>query len=165
MSQNPVSSNPILRRTLAWSGAVAVVLAVAAGAIGFAVAQGEGLISGLIGVAIAVAFLAITAGSILVANRWYGQPLYVPYFFAIVLGGWIIKFIVFFVLLVLIKDQPWLVDLVFFLALVAGVVASLVIDAIVLMRMRLPIVSDTQLPTVNPEDDAEAGPGADLQNP
>ncbi|GAB3599918.1 hypothetical protein [Microbacterium tumbae] len=161
MSPNPVSSNPIFAKTLVWSGVSAVALAILAGGIGFAVAQGEGLASGLLGVAIAVAFLAITGLSILVANRWYGDALYVPFFFAIVLGGWLLKFVVFFVLLLLLKDQPWLVEMVFFLSLVAGVVTSLVIDAVVLLRMRLPIVSDAQLPTANPED--ETGP--DLQNP
>ncbi|MGW8484140.1 hypothetical protein ACWGJP_13495 [Microbacterium sp. NPDC055903] len=161
MSPNPVSSNPILRKTLVWSGVTAAVLAILAGGIGFAVAGGEGALSGLLGVAIAVLFLAITGLSILIANRWYGEPLYVPYFFAIVLGGWLLKFVVFFVLLLIIKDQPWLVDMVFFLALVAGVLASLIIDAVALLKMRLPVVSDAQLPATNPEDEQDAN----LQNP
>ena len=158
MSPSPVSSTPILRRTLIWSGVSALILAVVAGGVGFAVAQGEGLISGLLGVLLAVLFLAITTASILIANRWYGDPLYVQFFFAIVLGGWLLKLVVFFVLLLLLKDQPWLEPTVFFLSIVTGVIMSLVIDAVVLMRMRLPAVSDVNLPTVNPED--ELGPNS-----
>lgn len=166
MSPSPVSSTPILRRTLIWSGASALILAVVAGGVGFAVAQGEGLLSGLLGVLLAVLFLAITAISILVANRWYGDPLYVQLFFAIVLGGWLLKLGIFLVLMILLSGAPWIEPVVFFLSIVAGVVMSLVIDVVVLTRMRLPNVSDVSLPTENPEDaggEDEAGP--DLRKP
>ncbi|MCK2027066.1 MULTISPECIES: hypothetical protein [Microbacterium] len=157
MSPSPVSSTPILRRTLVWSAVATVVLALLAGGIGFAVAQGEGLVSGLLGVLLAALFLAITGISILIANRWYGDPLYVQLFFAIVLGGWLLKLGVFVLVMILLSGQPWLDPMVFFLSIVAGVVMSLVIDVVVLTQMRLPNVSDTTLPTEVPEDRA---PGA-----
>ena len=99
MSPHPVSSTPILRTALVWSGAVTAVLAIAAAVIGFLVAGTEGLWSGLAGVLIAAVFLGITAASILIANRWYGDPLYVPAFFGIVLGGWLLKLVLFIVAL------------------------------------------------------------------
>lgn len=157
MSPSPVSSTPILRRTLIWSAVATVVLALIAGGIGFAVAGGEGLVSGLLGVLLAALFLAITAISILVANRWYGEPLYVQLFFAIVLGGWLLKLGVFVLVMILLSGQPWLDPMVFFLSIVAGVMMSLVVDVVILSRMRLPHVSDTTLPTEVPEDRA---PGA-----
>lgn len=157
MSPSPVSSTPILRRTLIWSAVATAVLAIVAGGIGFLVAQGEGLVSGLLGVLLSALFLAITGISILVANRWYGDPLYVQLFFAIVLGGWLLKLGVFVVVMILLAGQPWLQPMVFFLSIIAGVIMSLVIDVIVLTRMRLPHVSDTTLPTEVPEDVA---PGA-----
>jgi len=157
MSPSPVSSTPILRRTLIWSGVATAVLAVIAAVVGFVVAQGTGLVSGLLGVLLAALFLAITGISILIANRWYGDPLYVQLFFAIVLGGWLLKLGVFVVVMILLSGQPWIEPMVFFLSIVAGVVMSLVIDVVVLTRMRLPHVSDTTLPTEVPEDRA---PGA-----
>ncbi|WP_433586541.1 hypothetical protein [Microbacterium hydrocarbonoxydans] len=157
MSPSPVSSTPILRRTLIWSAVATAVLAVIAGVVGFVVAQGSGLASGLLGVLIAALFLAITGISILVANRWYGEPLYVQLFFAIVLGGWLVKLGVFFLVMVLVSGQPWIHPTVFLLSIVAGVLMSLVIDVVVLMKMRLPVVSDASLPTEVPEDRA---PGA-----
>ncbi|KYJ99423.1 hypothetical protein M4D51_09160 [Microbacterium sp. p3-SID338] len=157
MSPSPVSSTPILRRTLIWSAVATVVLALVAGGIGFAVAQGEGLISGLLGVLLAALFLGITGLSILIANRWYGDPLYVQLFFAIVLGGWLLKLGVFVVVMILLAGQPWIEPMVFFLSIVAGVLMSLIIDVVVLTQMRLPNVSDTTLPTEVPEDRA---PGA-----
>ncbi|WP_424935403.1 MULTISPECIES: hypothetical protein [Bacteria] len=157
MSPSPVSSTPILRRTLIWSAIAAVVLAAIAATIGGLVAGADGVWSGLAGVLLAVLFLAITAISILIANRWYGEPLYVQLFFAIVLGGWLLKLGLFVVLMLVIRGMPWVSPMVFFLSMIAGVVMSLVVDVIVLTRMRLPAVSDTSLPTEVPEDRA---PGA-----
>lgn len=159
MSPNPVSSTPILRRTLIWSAVSMAILALAAGVVGLLVAGGEGLVSGLLGVVLAMLFLGITALSILIANRWFGDPLYVQLFFAIVLGGWLLKLGVFVVIMIVLSGQPWIHPLVFFLSIVAGVLMSLVVDVLVLTKMRLPNVSDAALPTEAPEDRA---PGAQL---
>lgn len=158
MTPSPVSSTPLLRTTLVWSAGVTAALAVIGAVIGYAVGGTEGLWSALGGIVLAFLFLGITASSILVANRWYGDALYVPIFFGIVLGGWIVKFIVFIVVLLVLRDQPWLNPTVFFVALIAGVIASLVIDVIVLMRMRIPHASDVTLPTAAEIDDPTDGP-------
>jgi len=160
MSASPVSSTPILRTVLMWSGSVTAALAVVGAIVGYLVAGTDGLWSALAGVVIAALFLAITAASILIANRWFGDALYVPIFFGIVLGGWILKFVVFLIALFVLRDQPWIVAPVFFVALVVSVLASLAIDVIVLVRMRVPVV-DVELPT-DPDagdrtDDSSAG--------
>ncbi|WP_087130821.1 hypothetical protein [Microbacterium esteraromaticum] len=147
MTPSPVSSTPILRRTLIWSAIAALVLAMIAGGIGFAVAGVNGLWSGLIGVLLSMVFLGVTAASILFANRWFGDPIYVQIFFAVVLGGWLLKIVIFIVAMLLIGGQPWVVPMILFLSIIAGVAVSLVVDAVVLMRMRLPNVSDIELPT------------------
>nr|WP_236571172.1 hypothetical protein [Microbacterium hydrocarbonoxydans] len=159
MSPSPVSSNPILRRTLLWSALSMVVLAIVAGVIGLLVGGGEGLVSGLLGVVLSMLFLGITALSILIANRWFGDPLYVQLFFAIVLGGWLLKLGLFVVIMIVLSGQPWIEPMVFFLSIVIGVVATLVIDVIVITRMRLPNVSDASLPSEAPIDRA---PGVEL---
>lgn len=169
MSPNPVSSTPILRTVLVWGSIVAGALAVIGGVIGYLVAGTDGLWSALAGVVIAALFLGITVASILIANRWYGDPLYVPIFFGIVLGGWILKFVVFLVLLFVLRGQPWVEPTVFFLALVASVLASLTVDVLVLLRMRVPHVSDVQLPT-DPDagdrrEDGPQRPGAESGAP
>ncbi len=160
MNPSPVTSTPILRTALIASGIAAIVLAIVAAIVGGAVKGTPGVWSGLIGALIAVLFGAITAGSILVANRWFGQELYAQLFFAIVLGGWFLKLGLFVVLILVLRGQPWLEPVVFFWALLAGVIASLAIDAVVFLRMRLPHVSDSTLPTVAPEDVAPSK-GAD----
>ncbi|WP_254359683.1 hypothetical protein [Microbacterium hominis] len=164
MSTNPVSSTPILRTTLIWSGVVNAVLLIVGGLIGFLVAGADGLWSALAGVLVGAVFLAITGLSILIANRWYGDPLYVPIFFGIVLGGWLLKFVVFIVALLLLRDQPWIAPTVFFLALVAGIIGSLAVDVVTMLRMRVPAV-DVDLPTANPEDGEPDSPRADSGGP
>jgi len=160
MSTTPISSTPILRTTLVWSGAVTAALAVIGAVVGYLVADLPGMWSALAGVLVAAVFLAITGASILIANRWYGDDLYVPVFFGIVLGGWILKFVLFFIALLVLRGQPWIVPMVFFVAVVASVLASLAVDVVVLLRMRVPHVSDVQLPTVDPEAEAEAAAAA-----
>ncbi|WP_442575172.1 hypothetical protein ACSBPH_15285 [Microbacterium sp. F51-2R] len=156
MSPSPVSSTLILRTTLRWSAIVTAVLAVLAGIVGFLAAGTTGLWSALAGVLIAAVFLAITGLSILIANRWFGDDLYVPIFFGIVLGGWILKFIIFIVALLMLRGQPWIEPTVFFVSVVVSVLASLAVDVVVMLRTRVPHVSDIALP-----DDPEEGERSD----
>ncbi|YAF75375.1 hypothetical protein NE358_04970 [Sphingomonas sp. G5] len=137
----------MLRTALVWGGIVTAVLLVLGAALGFLVGGGGGLGSALSGVAVSAIFLAVTAISILVANRWFGDPLYVPIFFGIVLGGWLLKLILFIVAIVVLRGQGWVDPVVFYVALVVSVIASLAVDVVVLLRMRIPSVSDVTLPT------------------
>lgn len=158
MTASPVSSTPVLRTTLRWSGLVACLLIVIGAAVGFLVSGPNGLWSALSGVLVAAVFLGITSASILIANRWFGGDLYVPIFFGIVLGGWLLKIVLFVVAMLVLRGQPWIVPVVFFVALVVSVLASLVVDVVVLARMRLPHVSDTSLPSDPEEGDRRDTP-------
>ncbi|MDX2377358.1 hypothetical protein M4I32_11165 [Microbacterium sp. LRZ72] len=154
-----VSSTPIFAAILRWGALVTLGLVVVAGAVGYLVSGVEGLFSALAGVVLAAVFLAITAISILIANRWFGDPLYVPIFFGIVLGGWLIKLVFFIVLMLVVRGAPWLEPPVFFVALVAAIVAALTVDVVVLAKMRLPYVSDVSLP--GDDDERGRATGAD----
>ncbi len=163
MSRPTVSSTPVLRTTLLWSALATAVLAIAGAIIGYAVGGSHGLWSALVAVVLAAVFLGLTGASILIANRWYGDPLYVPIFFGLVMGAWVVKFVVFIVVLLVLRDQPWLNGTVFFVALVVSVLASLVIDVVVMLRMRIPHVSDVSLPTA--EDLAADDQSRDEETP
>lgn len=146
------TSNPVLRRALVWGAVLAGVVLVVSAVLGLVFAGTEGLVSALLGTLMAVVFMGITAASILFANRFAGSDLFVGVFFGIVLGGWLLKFIVFIVLVVLLRDAAWLNSTVLFLSLVAGVIASLVVDVLVVAKSRLPYASDVRLPEA-PSDD------------
>ncbi len=108
------------------------------------------------GVLLAGLFLGMTALIILIAGRCHpGRP-QIPIFFAIVLGGWVIKLVVFIVALLLLRGQPWIQPFVFFFCVLASVIASLVVDMVVMARARVPYVGDVELPTA--ADPSDGGP-------
>jgi hypothetical protein len=141
-----MKSAEILRASLKWGGLLALAIAVVGGGLGYLVDGNRGLVSALIGTAMSIVFLGITAASILFANRWFGTDLFVPIFFGIVMGGWLIKFVLFLVLAVLLKDQPWINPMVLFLSIIAGVIGALTVDVIIVSKSRMPYVSDVTLP-------------------
>jgi len=137
--QPQLAVNKVMRTALKWDAIIVAGIAVVAVVIGAIAAGGVGVTSALIGAAMGLVFLGITAASILFANRYAGGELFAAIFFAIVLGGWIIKFVVFIVVAVLLRHQPWVNAYVLFLSVIAGVLGSLVVDVVVVLRSRIPI--------------------------
>lgn len=136
------SSQPLLLRALRLGALMTVVLIIVFAVVGWFVAGSPGLVGGVIGAGSAGIFLALTVGSIAFANRFVASEVFVGIFFGIVLGTWLFKFILFIVAALLLRGQPWLDPLMFFLALLAGVISSLVIDVLVVTKSRMPYVSD-----------------------
>ena len=134
------SSNPVLKRALLWDALLAVAIAIVGGVLGGIFVGSAGVVSALIGAAMALVFTGVTAVSILVANRYSGSELFVGVFFGIVLGSWLLKFIVFIVLAVLLRHQPWIAPTVLFLSIIVGVIGSLVIDVIAAIKTRQPLL-------------------------
>jgi hypothetical protein len=135
------SAVPVLKKILVWGGILAIVVVVGGSLAGYLTAGWTGVTSALIGTAMAVVFLAITALSILVASR-FG----IGGFFGIVMGAWLLKFVLFLVLIFLLKDQSWIQPTVLFLCVVVAVVGTLVVDVVVIAKSRMPYVSDITLP-------------------
>ncbi len=135
------SAVPVLKRTLRWGGIVALAIGVIGSVFGFIVDGGTGVVSALIGTAIAVVFLGVTAVSIIIATRYD-----IGVFFGIVMGAWLLKFVVFIVLLLVLRDQPWINTIVLFITSVTAIVGTLVVDMVAIARSRMPYVSDVELP-------------------
>lgn len=121
----------VLRR----SGLLVGLIALAGSLAGFVIAEGPGLVSGLIGAALAFAFSALTLISILL-----GRKLQLAGFFAVVLGGWLVKLIGFAVLVANLRGADFLNGPVLFFTLVAAVLGSLIIDSIAVLSARIPVV-------------------------
>lgn len=146
MTTEPTPSSVILRKTLLWGSVITGILAVICAIIGYVVAGPTGLASALVGVLLAGLFLGMTALIILIAGRIPPGPAQIPTFFGIVLGGWVIKLVVFIVALLVLRGQPWVEPFVFFFSVLVSVIASLVVDLVVMARARVPYV-DAELPT------------------
>jgi hypothetical protein len=141
-----MNASSIFTQILKYTGALALVIAVVGGGLGYLFAGTDGLWSALVGLGLAILFAAITAASMLVAIRFT-----LGAFFGIVMGAWLLKLVIFIVLLVLLRDQPFVDDVVLFLALVVSIIGTLAVDALVVVRGRLSYVSDATLPPA-PQD-------------
>ena len=141
-----MNASSIFTRILKYTGLLALVIAVVGGGLGYLFAGTDGLWSALVGVGLAILFAAITAASMLVAIRFT-----LGAFFGIVMGAWLLKLVIFIVLLVALRDQPFVNDVVLFLALVVSIIGTLAVDALVVVRGRLAYVSDAALPPA-PQD-------------
>ena len=137
----PVDAAKILTDVLRYTGLLAIIIAVIGGGLGYLFFSTDGLISALIGTILAVLFASITAASIIGAMRFD-----IAAFFGIVMGAWLLKIVVFIVILALLRDAPFVQTTVLFLTVIAGAVGTMLIDVLVVFRSRLGYVSDAVLP-------------------
>ena len=148
-----MSAVPVFQKILKWGGFLALAIAVIGGVIGFLTAGTPGLVSAVVGTIMSILFMGITAGSIILALRISGGPDGIGVFFGIVMGGWLIKFVVFFIIIFALKGQQWVEPMVLFITIVAGVLGSLVIDVVVVAKSRVGYVSEISLPTEPVDED------------
>ncbi|MGV8911897.1 MAG: hypothetical protein ACOH14_04695 [Rhodoglobus sp.] len=141
-----MKSSAILGRALAYGAILTVAIAVVGSVVGYLVAGAPGLISALIGAGLTALFMAFTAGTIVLASRATNGDSSSTLFFGIVLGAWLLKFVTFIAILVVLRGQPFLEPLVFFFAILAAVIGSLVVDVLAFVRARESYVPGVQLP-------------------
>lgn len=141
-----MTPTPILRTALVYGAVLAAAIAVLGSVLGYLVAGTDGLYSALIGAGITALFMAFTAVSIIIAQRVTRDQPSIALFFGVILGAWFLKFVVFIVLVVLLRGAPFLDPMVFFVSVLAAVIGSLVVDMLAYVRSRTPYV-DVELPT------------------
>lgn len=146
------STNPILALSLRWGALFALALGVVASVVGWFVAQQPGLIAGIVAAGVAFVFLGLTAVSIILGQRATANDPGSPVFFGIVLGTWLLKLVLFLVLVVWLRGQPWLDPYVFFGTIIVAVVGSLAIDVLAFQRARVPYV-EVDLPEEGKSDE------------
>jgi hypothetical protein len=139
-----VSVTPLLTRSLRYGAIVAVAVAILGGGIGWLLAAGPGLAGGLLGAALAAVFLGLTAVSILVAGRVANGDLTSPGFFGILMGVWMLKLVLFFVLALWLRGQDWIDPGAFGFTAIGAVLGLLVGDVVAFQRSRVPL--DVALP-------------------
>lgn len=141
-----MKSATILARALVYGVILTVAIAVVGSIVGLLVAGVPGLVSGLIGAGLTALFMVLTAGSIVLAAKVTKNEPSSTLFFGIVLGSWLLKFVLFIAILLILRGQPFLEPLVFFFSILAAVIGSLVVDVIAFLGSRTPYVGDVALP-------------------
>ncbi|MEY4410615.1 MAG: hypothetical protein RLZ69_189 [Actinomycetota bacterium] len=124
----------MFKKVLGWGALLIAAIAVIASLLGSALAGINGLISALIGAAIAFAFVSLTALSV-----WLGGKLNLGGFYGVVLGGWILKVLIFLIIVGVLRHADFINGPTLFFTLVASILGSLGIDSWVFLKARLPI--------------------------
>ncbi len=113
-----------------------VSIAILGSAIGFFAAGLPGLFGALAGAAIALVFVSLTALSVLV-----GSKLSLGAFYGIVLGGWLLKMVLFMIAISVLLQIEDLNGVAVFGTLVPSILGSLAVDAYVVTKSKIPAVS------------------------
>jgi hypothetical protein len=128
------STATLYKRALNLSGLLVVFIGVVGSALGFLFAGTEGVTAALIGSFVALAFSTPTILSI-----WFGAKLPLAGFYGLVLGGWLLKVLLFAIVLAALQGADYISGPVFFFAVVTSVLGGLAIDSWVVLKGRLPI--------------------------
>lgn len=130
------SAQTVFTKVLKVGSVLIASIAVVGAGLSFVFAGTPGFFGALIGAGIALVFVSFTALSVLI-----GGKLSLGGFYAVVLGGWLLKIILFIGLLVVLRDVEGLNRVALFVTLVASVLGSLAVDAYVATKARIPAVS------------------------
>ncbi|MEY4349769.1 MAG: hypothetical protein RL719_1066 [Actinomycetota bacterium] len=129
------TSSQLFRTVLIQGAILTVAIAIVGGLVAFLAVGMPGLISALIGSAIALTFTSLTAIAV-----WVGGKLPLGGFYGLVLGGWLAKVIVFVLILSALNRVDGLNRPTIFFTIVASVLGGLAIDAVAVLRSRVPVV-------------------------
>ena len=140
-----MSPQGVIRRAIFWGVIWTSLVTIVASVAGALVAELPGMLGALLGGAIGFAFLAITPLSIVWGLKAGRGNVLEPGFFAVVLGMWLAKFVVFLALVFWLGDLSWAHRETLFLTIVASLLVGLATDVVVVIRSRMPYV-DVTLP-------------------
>ena len=129
------SSDTLFSRALRLSTLLAVAIAIVGSLLGYLFYQLPGVFAALIGAGVSALFGAMTILSI-----WFGGKLSLNGFYAMVLGGWLFKFLLFAGVLLALQNAEGFAGPVFFFAVVATVLGGLAIDSWLVLKGRVPTV-------------------------
>ena len=127
----------VMRRALVLGATVGFAVGLVTGLVGLAIAGWPGLASGLVGAVLTILFLGITALGLLVSGRVTRRGGTAAY--AVLMLAWFAKLVVFVLVMIALRTQSWVVPGVLLVSIVGTVIASLVIDAVVVGRARIPV--------------------------
>ena len=130
------NAQTVFTKVLKLGSILILSIAVLGSLIGFFAAGLPGLFGSLVGASLALIFVTLTALSVLL-----GGKLNLGGFYAVVLGGWLLKVVLFIAAISLISRLDGLNRVAIFISLVASVLGSLAVDAYVALKSKIPVVS------------------------
>jgi hypothetical protein len=144
-----MNNTTILVRALRYGAILTIAIIIVGSIIGYLVGGIPGLVSALLGAGVTAVFMGLTAASFVVASRVAHLPEGIAVYYGIILGTFLVKLVIFLVLVISLRGAHWLNPTVFGFTIIAAVLGTLVVDALALQRGRVPYV-DTPLPGEGP---------------
>ena len=135
------TSTSVYATALRYGAILTAGIAVVGSIIGYAVGGPFGLLSALAGALAAAIFMGLSAVSMIVAGRVAPQGAADPIYFAVVLGAFGLKLVVFLGLTLVLRGLPWLHPYLYFGTVIVAVIGSLITDGLALQRARVPYVA------------------------
>jgi hypothetical protein len=132
-----VKNASVVVRALVFGAVVVVAVAVIGSLIAALTTGPRGVVSVLVAAGLTALFLGVTSASIILAERVTRDRPSVGIYFGIILGMWALKFVVFLVILIVMRGAEWLDPFAFFVAVIIAVIGSLVADVIALAGARV----------------------------
>lgn len=129
------SLSTVMSRVFRLGGILTGVIALIGSLVGYLVAGYSGVLAALVGCAAAFLFTGLTALSVLI-----GSKLNLAGFLGAVLGGWLVKMVLFLIGFRLLSDSSWLSHSsrpIVFLTVVTAVIGGLIIDTRIVSKARL----------------------------
>ena len=148
-----MNNTTILMRAVRYGAILTIAIVIVGSIIGYLLGGVQGLISALLGAGVTAVFMGLTAASFVVASRVTRLPEGIATYYGIILGTFLVKFVIFLVLVISLRGAHWLNPTIFGFTIIAAVLGTLVVDALALQRGRVPYV-DAPLPgesTVQPK--------------
>lgn len=132
---SPSPLRTMFRTVLRQMAVLLAVLGVGSCVVGYLVAGTPGLWGGVLGTAL-VAFFTLTTAVVMVATA--DRPLYVAS--AALVGSWLAKVVVVFVVLLIVRGRDFYDPVVFFVTLVLAILGSMAIEMSAALKARVPNV-------------------------
>jgi len=131
------TSKELFRKVLIQSAILTAAIAVLSALLGMVFAGQAGLISGLIGASMTLIFSSLTVLSV-----WFGGRLSLGGFFGVVLGGWVLKLVIFIAIVATLRGAEFINGPVLFFSLVASILSTLTLEALAVLRSRIPTIQN-----------------------
>jgi hypothetical protein len=140
-----MNNTTILVRAVRYGAILTIAIVIVGSIIGYLLGGVPGLVSALLGAGVTAIFMGLTAASFVVASRVAKLPEGIAVYYGIILGTFLVKFVIFLVLVISLRGVHWLNPTIFGFTIIAAVLGTLVVDALALQRGRVPYI-DAPLP-------------------
>ena len=140
-----MNNTTILVRAVRYGAILTIAIIIVGSIIGYLLGGVPGLVSALIGAGVTAVFMGLTAASFIVASRVAKLPEGIGIYYGIILGTFLVKIVIYLVLVITLRGAHWLNPTIFGFTIIAAVLGTIVVDVLAVQRGRVPYV-DVPLP-------------------